>query len=77
MQREINTATVAALKSASSAVAVAIEAALDGITSVELPAIIAHADKAKADIDRLVSLATESANRATWGDSDPFTAGIV
>lgn len=66
MEKEINTAVTAAMRSAAAALAVAVEAAADGVTPAELPAIEAHADKAMADIARVLETARGQAHRSSW-----------
>lgn len=48
------------------AVTTTIEAAADGVNLIELPALVAKWDHAKAVGDRLIAQATEEASRASW-----------
>jgi len=63
----IHEAIASATESASRAIGNMIRAVEDGhVTIEELPAIVAWADKAKADIDRAVGIATLDAYEQSW-----------
>lgn len=63
----IHEAIATAAESASRAIGNLVRAVEDGaVTMDELPAVVAWADKAKADIDRAVGLATQDAYERSW-----------
>jgi len=63
----IHEAIASATESTSRAIGNMIRAVEDGhVTMTELPAIVAWAEKAKADIDRAVGIATQDAYEQSW-----------
>lgn len=61
----INHLAISVTAAAQKTLEVAIEAAEGGVTPAELPAIVAHAEKVKAEADRLIMIAADSARRYT------------